>query len=306
MSQENQIQEVGPSFQETFDQFLKFSEQVLKYNLSGDLILLSSGNKSNAIKTGLEGYKRIYRETRTSSKHVDKFKEVYQKCLPQLKRSSDVDKFMDWFQNQSFIIQPKEKSRNKIHIVAVFRNCCRIAEHISDEAEKHPQNSEQYYNDPAAVYPEQFMLYLFRLFTFCCSPSENEKYLQPNIGDLESTLGLTKDEVPASSDGYSDLFSVATEMAKEIGIDIPANSAPINGNQFREALGTLTQDDKTKSAIKGIFSGINLQNPNDLSGAIGKILERMQQTAQEVPDPVQRSMDARADDSQLALPSNQS
>ena len=283
------------SFTESLDSFIAFAEKVLQYDTTGELKLTSMGNQSNAVQAGLNGYRAVYNKTRESQKHVQKFKEIYLKCRPQFLKELPLDSFMEWFEKMGFTIMPQEKSRNKIHLTIIFRNCVRIAEHIAGEAERNPEKESQLLNDPAAVYPEHFMLFLFRLFYNCTDETDRQTMLVSRIEELETTLGLRKNEVPLVSDGLSDLFSAAREMAEGIGLNIPKNTPAISGTQFKEVLGQFTKNEDTKKALKGIFEGVNINDPKEIPGAIGKLLGKMSATAQETPEAVQRANAATAD-----------
>ena len=111
--------ESQPSFTTTFDHFLNFADKVLQYNITGDLVLTSTGNQSNAIQTSLANYRKVYNQTRESSKHIEKFGEVYARCRLQFLNEISIDDFMDWFQKTSFVISPQEKSRSRILLTAI-------------------------------------------------------------------------------------------------------------------------------------------------------------------------------------------
>lgn len=283
------------SFTETLDNFILFAEKVLQYDTTGELKLTSLGSQSNAVQAGLSGYRGVYNKTRSSSKHMEKFREVYLQCRPQFLKEIPLDAFMEWFENKGFTIMPQEKSRNKIHLTIIFRNCVRIAEHIAAEAEKHPEKESQLLNDPAAVYPEHFMLYLFRLFYHCADETDRQTMLIIRIEELETNLGLRKNEVPLVSDGLSDLFSAAREMAEGIGLNIPKNTPAISGTQFKEVLTSFTKNEDTKKALKNVFDGVNINDPKEIPSAIGKLLNKMATTAQETPEAVKRANEATSD-----------
>ena len=280
---------MATSFTDTFDHFFAFAEKVLKYDLSGELKLTSTN--VNAIQSALNGYKQIYNKTRISQKHIDKFSEIYKKCRPTLIKD-DLDTFMFWFKESSFTIIPKEHSRNKIFLTIIFRNCIRIAEHISEQAET-PGN-EHLLNDTAAMYPEYFMLHLFRLFCFCTDDADKSAILTPYIVQLESVLGLRKDEVPEIADIGTEILSAAAEMAQDMGFNVPKGRPDINANQFKEMLRSITQNPDAKEAIKGVFSGVDMSDPKDLPNAIGKLLSKMTETASERPEGVKKALAATA------------
>ncbi len=283
-----------PPFTTTFDNFFILAEKVLQYNLEGELILGSS--KSNGISAGFNDYRTIYAQTRDSPKHVEKIKEVYSKCRLLFLKEIKMEDFMEWFRDKSsFIIAPREKSNRKLYLTVIFRKCCKIGEHIAEEADRLPAKADQLLSDPAAVYPEHFMLCMLRLFYHCADEIDRRTMILPRIDEIEKMLGLKKDELPMVSDGLSDLFSSMTEVAREVGLDIPKETPQINGNQFREALAGMTNNPDAKRMMKELFQGIDLKNVNDLPNAIGKIFGKMQETASQVPEPVKRSLEATAD-----------
>lgn len=294
-----------PIFTDTFDNFLILAERVLQYDTSGELIMSTSG-QTNAIQTGFNRYRTIYNKTKESPKHLDKFREIYNQCRPQIVKM-DLDDFMNWFSEKaSFTIVPTPKSRSKLHLTIIFRNCCRIATHIADEAEKHPDKADRLYNDPAAVYPEYFILYLLRIFYHVTDEIDRHKLINPRLKELEKNLGLSKDEDPVIGDSFSELMSAAGEIASDLGFDIPKGGMGVNNNELRQALNQITKDGSTKDTVKQFFQGLDLKNTKDFPSVISKVLNKMQETANEVPEPVRQSMNATADDDTgIVLPAQQ-
>src|SRR5665648_446021 len=158
-------------------------------------------------------------------------------------------------------------------------------------------------NDPAAVYPEYYMLYLLRLFHHAADPIDKDTVLTPKINELEKTLGLKKDEAPVLSEGLNDLFSAASDIAKELGINIPKGQGATSGAEFSKALSSL-KDPKVKEQFKEMFSGVDLKDPRSLQGMFSKLMSKMNETASEVPEAVQRSLDATASETDVPAASS--
>ena len=293
------------TFPESCELFFDFCDQVLKHDSCGDLVSVSG--KPQKVQAAFNNYRVVFNKTKTSSKHVDKFKEIYEKCRRKIKGDSELNDFMEWFRTTSFIIAPTDKAVVKFHLTAIFRNCVRIADRLTELATQHPEEAERYEDDPAATYPEKFMLHLFRIFTYCCPSKDVESFLQARIGLLESVLGLSKDENPAISSDLDGLLSVVTGFAAEAGIQVPAGMGSISVKQMTEGLGALRQNEQAINMVKGFFGGVNMNDPQSLTSALGKVAEQMKTNAQQVPEPVQRSLNARAEEaplpSQLLLPS---
>lgn len=286
MTEEQEI-----TFPSTFDSFLDFAEKVLQYNASGELIQASGGVQSNAIQVGLRGYRRIYDSTRNSPKHLEKFREIFTKCRSRLENDRDTYSFMDWFATQTIVITPGEKSRNLIRISLIFRKCCTIADALMSDEKTQEENQ----NNPANTYPETFMLHLFRLFSYCVSDADRANIVSPIIDELEQLLNLKKDEIPIITDGFGEMYSIVNEIAQEAGVSIPKGVGKITNQQFREAVSNIAKDSGTKKVIKEMFEGINLKNPDTLPATVGKILQKMTDTTKEIPEPIQRAMNATAD-----------
>lgn len=284
-----------PSFNETMDQFLILAEKVLQYDTSGELIIRNSGQASG-IQVALNGYKTIYNRTRELPGHVNRMRDVYMKCRPLFIRDTPLDDFMEWFgEKSSFVISPQEKSRNKLYLTSIFRNCTRIASHIAEEAKRNPDKADELFSNPAAVYPEYFTLYLLRMFYHCADPSDRETLISPRIKELEKILNLAQDEAPIIDDSLSELMSMAGDIASEMGIEVPKNARGFNGSQLKKALSEWTKNSDMRNTVKSFFAGVDLKNTRDLPGAISKVLGKMQETAQTIPEPVQRSLTATAD-----------
>lgn len=294
-----------PTFTDTFDNFLILAERVLQYDTSGELIMSTSG-QTNAVQTGFNRYRTIYNKTKASPKHIDKFRDMYNKCRPHFVKM-DLDEFMNWFSEKaSFVIVPAPTSRSKLHLTIIFRNCCRIATYIADQAEKYPEKADKLFNDPAAVYPEYFMLYLLRIFYHVTDEIDRHKVINPRLKELEKNLGLSKDQDPVIGDSFSELMSAAGEIASDLGFDIPKGGMGVNNGELRQALNQITKDGSTKDTVKQFFQGLDLKNTKDFPSVISKVLNKMQENASEIPEPVKQSMDATADDDEgITLPAQQ-
>lgn len=285
------------SFTEALDTFIVFAEKILHYDTNGALGISSLGSKSNAIQTGLNGYRKVYNQTRQNPiKHIEKFKEVYDKCRILFVKETCLDEFMDWFEKQAFTVVPTPNSRNKICLTIIFRNCIRIAENISAESEKYPQRAEELLSDPAATYPEHFMLYLFRIFYHCADETDRQTMIIPQIEELEKALGLRQNEVPPVSDSLSEVLDFAREAIDDLdlGFKMPNAKLP-KGMSWQQAMGQIKNNPSIKPALKDVFSGVDLNNPQNLPGALSKLLGKMTETASEVPEAVKRANEATSD-----------
>jgi hypothetical protein len=142
-----------------------------------------SYDNPNAITFGLEGY-------HYSSNHLLKFKEVYNVCRLKFEKETSLFDFMNWFEKEtSFVIVPRPHSKNKLYLSIIFQKCVSIREKL--ENEEHFSSVEEILNS-SVVYPEYFMLHLFKIFYHCADKIDRETHIKPRIEYLESMLGLKK------------------------------------------------------------------------------------------------------------------
>ena len=296
-------------FTDVFDEFFIFAEKILAYVPSNDILGTAVGRmngESNSVQVALRGYKRVYNdcdETRNHEMHVQKMKEIYDKCRPFLlatKKSDEtsVSSFITWLNKKSALTMSlKEKSKNKILFSAIARKCCSIADAIeenADEAEKAGDMAlaQQYLDDPVSLFPEKFILHLLRLFYFCADETDKRVIIAPKIKEMESMLGLSEDQTPShggANEGLNGLISMATKAAKAMGVkDIPDN-IDINSKQFTDVLNTLTKSGALEGTLKNVFAGINMNDMSGIPAAISQVVNRMKETGVAVPEGVQKA-----------------
>lgn len=283
-----------PTFTETMDSFLLLAEKTFKYDTSGEAVFSSGSKQNSGMKVAFNGYKTIYNKTRSPpTKHIEKMKEVYDKCRAHLLETESVEEFMVWFnEKSSFIITPSATSRNKLYLTSLFRSCSKIAISLADEAKRDPSKADEILSSPAAVYPEQFTLLLLRMFYHCADPSDKETLIVPKIEELQSMLGVEGKEAPSMNDGLGDIMSMAGDIAAGLGLPIP--SGALDSKMLKRSMNEWSNNEEMKSTIMNFFSGVDLKNPKDLPNAISKVFSKMQENADAVPEAVQRSLEASA------------
>lgn len=290
---ESTVQETIPTFVETMDSFLLLAEKTFQYDSNGELSVGTGQN--SGMKVAFNGYRTIYNKTRTPpTKHIEKMTEVYQKCRSKLLSSESMEEFMFWFNDESsFVIVPTATSKNKLYLTSIFRACSKIAMAVADEARRDPSRVDEILNTPAAIYPEQFMLLLLRMFYHCADPSDKETLVQPKILELQEMLGVSGSEAPSSNDGLNDIMAMAGDIASSMGMP-KEKMAAIDTAAIRKTMNEWAQNDIMKETVKNFFSGVDLKNPQDLPNVISKVFAKMQENIDTVPEPVKRSLEASA------------
>ena len=284
-----------PTFAECVENLFTLCDKVLKYNLEGELVLTST--KSNGIVSGFRGYRTLFNKSKDSSVHVTKFKEVYDKCKPVLEKSATLDDFVSWFKDKpTFILAPRPDSSNKLYLSVIFRKCLTIAGHLNEEAERYPERADRLLADVGAVFPEHYLLCLLRIFYHCTTSLKEKDMLLDHVTEIENNMGLNSGDVPDVDDPLASMFSSVIEVAKDMGMEIPDNAPQITSSSFKEAIAGFGNNPQMKEALKSTLKGINLKNPGDIGSAFSQIFENMRTTVDTVPEPVQRSLEATADD----------
>lgn len=282
------------SFNDALDSLIIFSEKVLAYGATGELNLSSLGSKSSPIQVGLNSYRVMYNKSRDLPGHINRFKEVYEKCRPQFVKDVSMEDFMSWFADKSsFTIMPQTGSKSKICLSIIFRNCARIAANISADSEKYPQKAEELLNDPAAVYPEHFMISLFRIFYHCAEQIDRQTMIVPRIEELERSLGLSKNEVPQTGDFMSEVMNGGRDFLEEMtGQKLPKNMQMPKGMgnmDIKSMMKGFSSDPINKEKFQKIFKGVDCKNPAQIPNIVSNLLTTMAETANQVPEPVQRA-----------------
>jgi hypothetical protein len=271
------------TFEECIENLFGLADQVTKYNGSGDLGLTTSN--VDPIGTKIRKYKAVYGKTKESTKHLAKFQEVYMKCRSRFLQAEEFDVFMLWFESQSFTISATDQVYFPLSII--FRKCCTISRNIDEQALKDSSTEAHV----GSTYPEMFMLHLFRLFIFA-APAEDQTKVALTVKTLEETLGLTSGDNPDPVDGLADVVGMASDVISDMGVQVPKGA--FNAGEFKKAIGSFTKNSDAKNTLKKMFSGIKLDGAtkDDIPKVFSKIFEGMQQNAEQVPEPLQRSMNA--------------
>lgn len=282
------------SFNDALDNLIIFSEKVLVYSATGELNLSSLGSRTNAIQTGLNSYRVMYNKSREFAGHLNRFKEVYNNCRPQFVKDVSMEDFMTWFADKSsFTITPQSGSKSKICLSIIFRNCARIAANISADSEKYPHKAEELLNDPAAVYPEHFMISLFRIFYHCAEQIDRQTMIVPRIEELERSLGLNKNEVPQTGDFMSEVMNGGRDFLEEMtGQKIPKNikfPAGVGNMDIKSMMKGFSSDPGNKEKFQKIFKGVDCKNPSQIPNIVSNLLTTMAETAAEEPEAVKRA-----------------
>lgn len=277
------------SFDTNIKALFTLTEQITKYDGNGNL----SVSSVNPIDVVFRKFRGLYEKTSNKESFMKLFVALYGKCSKQHLACESMDDFMLWFEDQKFIIDVTTKVY--FPVTVIFRKACTIAR----DADQAMQTSKEQEGSVGSTYPEQFMLHLFRIFADCVSPSDS---IKKTATELEETLGLMAGQIPEPSDGLTNLVTMAKDVMGDMNPNLAKQS--INPHEIKNALANFKSTPEMKNAMKKMLGGIKLDNAKDGKAAMMNILTQMQENATELPEAIQRSMNATVDNPTGASSSN--
>lgn len=335
---ENSAKKSEPDFNKTFDDFISFCFEILKYRMSNNLELQSVGS-SSIIRTYLDNYNTIYKKSRKSHKHVVQIQEIWEKCKEfltydkDLPDDVDIESFALWLEKNSLVIAPPtDNPKAKIMVSTIFDNALKISRSLMQKADgleklNKKDEANKIYESTAINYSNTFLLLLFRLFQFSTRKITTEngetkpqiyfnpsKIITQSIQKLESSLGIEENETFRVDGGLEDLLGGAGEIMSSLGIQLPeemdinktlkGQSRTQTRGQMKQALQEIQSRPELKGMMQGLFSGLNPKDPASISIVLNNLMSKMQQ-GMPMPEPLQRATQATSDNTPaptLALP----
>lgn len=178
-------------FSKSVSGLLKFMLKVMRENEKNKVSL---SNTPNPAIVAITRYRDLFEESSDSGSggkklFVDHFGEVYQKNRRDVCRGYLNDHWLRKNDSNAAITV----DRRRVSLALVYDICCRIR----DATEEQISVGGNFEGNPALVYPEVFLLHLYRIFRECLvldprlaeSPKEAEM-LKKNIEKLEEVLTL--------------------------------------------------------------------------------------------------------------------
>lgn len=246
------------SFQQSFTELLEFAKKILK------------GSSSTRFLSETKQYERLFEKTSETDAQLDKHKKLFAPAMRScMKHVDDIDGFMEWFYTDApaFVIRPSEKSKCQVRLNVIFRHCVRLAKDV-------PEDSD----DKASLYPECFMVYLFRIFS-CIDEDER---VADTLKELESIL----DPSDLSPDDATDsIFGVVQNIANDMGIE---GSGDVSSSDFKKAI-TDFQQSEFKDKLVNMFKGVDFSSGDGLQQLVTSFTDQMKENAEAEPPAITRS-----------------
>lgn len=251
-------------FVNSFNTFLTFCKKVLK------------SSKSSRFLKEVNRYKQLCQQTMDTDARIDQHKTyitpAYKECQAHM---DTLDGFMSWMEKESSPLEIRPlnlnpKNQCRIRLRVIFRNCVRAASNVKESED-----------DPRAIYPEIFTLLLFRLFQSSMTTSNTAlddmcSELDELVGDVD-VCGVSTGE---STNEMDSIFDMAGDIVNEIGID--TDGKKLTSDDIKTQM-TEFQNSGFKEQVVGMLRGLNLNKPEDMPQALGKLATQLSESAKEEP-----------------------
>jgi hypothetical protein len=260
----------------------------------------------------LNRYLSIYNKTKPEE-HFEYFENLYNRKRADILNCLEDDR---WIKNGRLFIQWGEGMQDmptvcrqiKICLSDIFSMAC----DVQLKAEKSLDGIDEKFAQAAGgkdlIRPNILLLHLLRIF-YCLHDGSDKNDLGRIVAKLETDLGIKNKtslnepwkvtpSVSSAKSGLSGLFSMATGMMKNFGIEPPAGMKEPTEEEITTVISSVFNNEATQNAIQGMFT--SLQGCNDISSAISTVVKNVTDPA--TMEAIQGSVNQTA---QFAAPSDQ-
>jgi len=275
------------------DKLLDFCNQIANY-LQDSSILMDRGN---IILQTVKAFTKGYNKYRTSTKHHQKFKELYNSLKAFILKSEDIDEILEYINPDNTEANKNGKKSNTsprleiryegvkayLPLSILYRNCIKI----SDTASKEPKESEEDFT-PTLYYPEYFLYYLLGVFKECAEIESEKSHLEKLMSDLDEVLDV---ENNSYVDNMIGMFSMAEMFAQKTGMPM-LNKNKISKEEQKRVMKEFSKaadDPKSKQAVAQIFEGLNMEDANDIPTLFTRIADNMKNNANKEPEAIKKA-----------------
>lgn len=235
-------------------------------------------NQVNPILKCLNKYIKAY-ELSEPDDHKEYFYNIFKKYRVPIMKGYKNDA---WIKKNTIILQFGEGLENvnpdiKIMLSSIYNMACQLRQDAEKNLDGLPD--EAYENCQELIFPDIFMLHLYRLFRESL-PSGNEDLSKLNtvINDIENELGITKDESiqtgqEGGSGGFGGLLNLITGILPKFGITPPEGSKLPSEKELTNVFNQLINNKETQNTISNVIS--SLSECQDGSQVVNKLLSSL-------------------------------
>lgn len=231
-----------------------------------------SGPQVNPVMKCLNKYIKAY-ELSEPDDHKEYFLNIYKKYRVPILKGYKND---SWLRKNSIIVQFGEGLENvnkeiRIMLSSIYNTACQLRKDAETNLDGLPD--EAYENCQELIYPDIFMLHLYRLFRESL-PHDNEDRPKLNtlVVEIEKELGIeSESQVQANaSSGFSGIVNLVSSILPKLGIpELDMSKMPSEG-EISSIFNNLLNNPQTQNTISSVLT--NLSDCQDLSQMATKLL----------------------------------
>src|SRR5947209_2545967 len=228
--------------------------------------------KTNPALAALKKYITTYNRT-SPWEHIEFFMAVYQKYRSAIKIGYKND---EWLKVETVNIRYGDsKSPIRIPLSMIYNLACKIRDLVKEELKGLPD--EMYEDKVELIYPDVFMLHLYRVFYECVIFHQNVKFkddaneIKTIIQEIEKELKVEPEaELNTTGSGMmGGIMNMATKVMGQLGIKPPENAKLPSEQELGNVITSVFDNPNTKSVIGGIFN--NLKDCTDIGQVMNKL-----------------------------------
>ena len=273
------------SFDQSIKDLLELSRKILNHNNETNDIFATKKERKKVVKNPiikcLDNYKADYDLSEDAENKEDVI-FTYKKVKAGLLKGP---KFDDWLKSGevnifSGSIEPDMKRR--LMLSGIYNTACRIRDQT--KATLHGLPVEAFDLKEELLYPDRFMLYMYRVFLFSLSGQEfgdDITKLGSYVADMEKELKISPasavddkkdDPLSAVMGGFA---GIAKDLIGKMGGELPEGAnIPTDGNSLLKIASEALQ----KPEMREIFNDFteSLRGTNDIGEVMGKVFSKFQ------------------------------
>jgi len=231
-----------------------------------------NGPQVNPVMKCLNKYIKAY-ELSEPDDHKEYFLNIYKKYRVPILKGYKND---SWLRKNSIIIQFGEGLENvnkeiRIMLSSIYNTACQLRKDAETNLEGLPD--EAYENCQELIYPDIFMLHLYRLFRESLPPdNEDRSKLNNLVTEIEGELGIeSESQVQTNApSGFSGMMNLISGLLPKLGIPAPDVSKMPSEQEMSNILNNLLNNPQTQSTISNVFT--SLSDCQDLGQLATKLL----------------------------------
>jgi hypothetical protein len=245
-------------------------ENIISTNEASKLKLNIGNQTTNPILRCLNQYKKFYEKSEPID-HRPYFVETFNKYRSYILKGYTFD---TWLTQNNVFIQFGDGPKfnlNRLMLSACYNTALRLQSEAQKKVDGLPDIQDNNY--PELIYPETFMLHLYRIFEQCCETEADKKKLAPLIAELEDVLGIDSGAVAESAPGTNGVGELIGTVLNKFGVKPPPGSSMPSNKEMQEVISGIFNNPQATNLIGNLFN--QLQNCSDIRDVTKTLAENL-------------------------------